>query len=76
MTNFLYFLRFSEDAATNSLVVNGLSIFPQMSFNMCLSNIAFLNPDFPGVFDISYTQANLTLLGTFFGFTLLALYLN
>jgi len=46
ITNFLYFFRFSSSLAHNNILVTFFSIFPQMSFNMAVSSIAFVNPDF------------------------------
>jgi hypothetical protein len=48
-----------------------------MSFNMAVSNIAFRDSQFSDWdFDYGYSRANITLLGSFVIFVLLALYLT
>ena len=41
ITNFLYFLRFASDVSGSRIASTFLGIFPQMSFNMAISAIAF-----------------------------------
>ena len=41
ITNFLYFLRFASDVGNSKVATTFLGIFPQMSFNMAISSIAF-----------------------------------
>ena len=79
ISTFLYFLRFSKDVNKNFFAVTALSLFPQMSFNMAISNIAFrddrqFGPEYD--FDFSYQRANITMAASFVVFTILAVYLN
>ena len=77
ISSFLYFLRFASDVASSKVWVFLLGIFPQMSFNMALSSIAFQRSEFEDfAFNFSYSQGIITLTAEFFVFTLIALYLN
>lgn len=76
ITNFLYYLVFASDVANSKIATTFLGIFPQMSFNMGLSVIAFKNSSYDFGFNFTYSQAIITLLIDFAVFTLLALYLN
>jgi hypothetical protein len=78
LINFLYFLRISKDLAGSPALTTFLSIFPQLNFNMTLSNIAFImnQTGFDSNFNISYSQGVITMIITTFAYTLLALYLD
>ena len=77
ITNFLYFLRFASDVAGSKVATTLLGLFPQMSFNMAVSVIAFKNSSLDDfTFNYTYSQSIITLLSSFVVYTLLALYLN
>jgi len=77
ISNFLYFLRFASDVATSKIAVIFLGIFPQMSFNMAVTDIAFQRSEYSAFwFNFSYSQGMITLIASFFAFTLIALYLD
>lgn len=72
--NFLYFLKFSEDFRNNRTLILLTSLFPQISFNFGISQIAFIDRFF--TLDYSYSDAVSALLITAVAYTLLAFYLE
>lgn len=76
--NFLYFLRLSGSLTQSQPFTIFVSIFPQLCFNIAISNIAFLqNPySISTNFPIGFEQGTLTLLISAVVYLLLALYLD
>lgn len=76
--NFLYFLRFSATLTSNQALTIFLSIFPQLNFNITLSNIAFIFDPSQQIsnFDIGFRQSVLTFIITTFFYVIFALYLD
>jgi hypothetical protein len=75
--NFLYFLRFSKALVESQAFTIFITIFPQLNFNLTISNLAFISysDQFPS-FDISFGQSALTFIVTAIVYCLLALYLD
>lgn len=76
--NFLYFLRFSKDLTDSNAFTIFLSIFPQLCFNITVSNIAFVTD--PRMIDYNFKlpfgQGVLTLLISTVVYCVIALYLE
>lgn len=77
--NFLYYLRLSSSLTESAPFTIFLSIFPQLCFNITVSNIAFIpsnSSNLSNNFNLGFQQGSITFVITSISFILLALYLD